>query len=77
VAVVSDGGELVSVISESSLSTSQVALGVRIYFHAFFNFDIKWRWVVVFTHRPLNFWVKILRYPLNTKMAGPRVFWTI
>lgn len=33
--VLSDGGELVSVFSESSLSTAQVAWGVRTYFHAF------------------------------------------
>jgi len=35
VTVFSDGGELVSVFSEPSLSTSQVAWGVRIYFHTF------------------------------------------
>lgn len=33
--MLSDGGELVSVFSEPSLSTSQVAWGERIYFHAF------------------------------------------
>ena len=52
-------------------------MGCEDMFARVFNFDVKWKWIVVFRHRPFNLWVKILRYPLNMKMVGPQVLWTI
>jgi hypothetical protein len=46
--------------------------GVEIQLHGFFKLGSRWRWAVSFTSRPLYPRRKILRYPLNKKLAGPQ-----
>jgi len=37
------------------------------------NLDIRWRWVVSFTPRPLYPWGTISRYPFDRRLGGPQI----